>query len=123
MLRLRLKYLLESKGIINPYNFLIRNGFTPNVATRSINGKIEQLKLSHVNKLCTVLHCTPDDLLEWYAGKNEALPDNHPLLSLVRNDKPFNIIGHLNKLSFDQIKEVEQIIAKMSTQGNEKQPE
>jgi hypothetical protein len=123
MLRLRLRYLLESKGIIRPYNFLIRNGFTPNIATRCINGKIEQLKLSHVNKLCTALQCTPDDLLEWYAGENETLPDNHPLLSLVRNDKPFNIIGHINKLSFDQIKEVEQIIAKMSSSGSEMKQE
>ena len=120
MLKFRVRFLLESKGIVNPYNYLIRIGFTPNVASRTLNGKIDQLKLTHINKLCTVLQCTPNDLFEWLPGKDEALPENHPLLNLVRNDKPFHIISHINKLSFDQIKEVEQLIARMSEDGNEK---
>lgn len=110
MLRFRVRYLLESKGIANPYNFLIKSGFTPNVATRTLNGNAEQVKLRYINRLCKVLQCTPDDLFEWYAGKDETLPDNHPLLKLVRNDKPFGIIRHINQLSLDQIKQVEQFI-------------
>lgn len=43
MLHFNLAYLLDSKGIVNPYNFLIKQGLTPNVATRCVRGKIEQL--------------------------------------------------------------------------------
>jgi DNA-binding Xre family transcriptional regulator len=114
MLRLRIHFMLESKGIVNTYNFLVKNGFSPNLATRCAHGKLEQLKLSHINKLCTMLHCTPNDLIEWIADKNEILSDNHPLKTLERKEKPFNMINHLKQLSFDQVKEVQQLISKIS---------
>lgn len=118
MLRFRLRYLLESKGIVLPYNYLIRMGFSHNIATRCLNGKIGQLKLSQVNLLCKTLNLTPNDLLEWHADKDEALPDNHVLRTLERNDKPFGIIKKINKLSYDQIKEVEKLISQLQTDGN-----
>jgi hypothetical protein len=42
-----------------------------------------------------MLHCTPNDLIEWIPDKNEILSDNHPLKTLERKEKPFNIINHL----------------------------
>jgi DNA-binding Xre family transcriptional regulator len=115
MLRFRLHSMLESKGIVNGYRFLIKNGFSPDVATRCANDKIEQLKLSHINTLCTIFHCTPNDLLEWTPGKNEILSDNHPLKTLERKEKPFNIISHIKQLSPDQVKEVEKLISKINS--------
>jgi DNA-binding Xre family transcriptional regulator len=115
MLRLRLRFILESKGIVNPYKFLVKNGFSPDVASRCAHERIEQLKLKHFNKLCTILQCTPNDLLEWVPDKNEVLSDNHPLRTLERQDKPFNIISHIKHLSLDQVKEVEKLISKISS--------
>ena len=118
MLQFRIRFLLESKGIVKPYNFLIKNGFTPNVATRCLQGKIMVLKLSQITRLCTILGCTPNDLLEWVPQTNVSrLPETHPLHTLVRNDKPFNIIDQINHLTLDQIKEVEQLIDTMHTKG------
>jgi DNA-binding Xre family transcriptional regulator len=118
MLRLRIYSILESRGIANAYNFLVKNGFSPNIATRCVHGKLEQLKLSHINKLCTMLHCTPNDLLEWSPDKNEILSDNHPLKTLERKEKPFNMINHLKQLSFAQVKEVQQLISKISASNS-----
>lgn len=115
MLHFRLRYLLETKGITQPYNYLIRLGFTPNVSTRLLNSKMGQLKLSQIQLLCKELHCTPNDLLEFVPSHESILPENHPLLTLVRDDKPFNIIGRINQLSFDEIKEVEQLISKLKS--------
>lgn len=114
MLQFRIRYMLDSKGIVNPYNFLIKNGFTPNVATRLINDKQGQLKLSQVTKLCKLLKCTPNDILKWVDTKDDHLPSDHPLFSLVRNDTPYNIINNINNLSFDQIKEVHQFINRLN---------
>jgi len=58
MLKIRLRFVLESKGITNPYNFLIKNGFTPNIATRYLNGKVDHLKLNYLEKLCKILQFT-----------------------------------------------------------------
>jgi hypothetical protein len=115
MLQLRVRFLLESKGIPNPFNYLIKMGFTPNVATRVLNGKIERIGISQVNRLCTALVCTPNELFAWKPAKDESLSAQHPLLGLIRNDTPFNIIGKIEHLSMDQLKEVEQFISKIKT--------
>lgn len=115
MLQLRVRFLLDSKGIPNPYNYLIRIGFTPNIATRILNRKMEHIRISQINRLCTALICTPDDLFEWTPGKDETLSPDHPLQALIRNDTPFNIIGKISHLSMDQLKEVEQFISKIKT--------
>ncbi len=119
MLQFRIRYLLDSKGIVNPYNFLIKNGFTPNVATRLIHDNQGQLKLSQVTKLCKLLKCTPDDMLKWVGTKDDNLSNDHPLLTLVRTDTPYNIIGDLHNLSLDQIKEVHQFINHLNTPENQ----
>jgi DNA-binding Xre family transcriptional regulator len=117
MLQFSIRYLLEIKGIVNPYNFLIKHGLTPNVATRLLNGKVAQLKLSHISALCRSLHCTPNDLVEWAADHDAPLPENHPLQALVREQVPLNIHGQLRELSFEQLKEVRSLIVKMKEAG------
>ncbi len=123
MLRFRIHFMLETKGIVNAYNYLVKNGFSPNLATRCVNGRIEQLKLSHINKLCTLLRCTPNDLLEWTPDKNDFLSDNHPLKTLERKEKAFNMINHIRQLSFDQVKEVQKLITKISSSNTSTPPE
>jgi DNA-binding Xre family transcriptional regulator len=113
MLQFTVRYLLEIKGIANPYNFLIKHGLTPNVATRLLIGKVAQLKLSHTSALCRSLHCTPNDLVEWVEDHDAPLPENHPLQSLVREQIPLNIRGQLRELSFEQLKEVRSLIVKL----------
>lgn len=116
MLRSRLFYLMDSKGIQNPQKYLINMGFSPGVAFRFLHGKMEQPKLSQIEKLCERLKCTPNDLLEYVPSTGtDVLPEGHPLLSLVRDDQPFHIADKLHHLSFDQIKEVENFIANMNS--------
>ncbi|WP_430973123.1 helix-turn-helix domain-containing protein [Sunxiuqinia rutila] len=118
MLHYNLRYLLEIKGIANPYNFLIKQGLTPNVATRSLNGKITQLKLNHLSAICRALHCTPNDLMEWEDDGQEPLPENHPLQALVREQIPLNIRGQLRELTFNQLKEVRSLITRLKEAEN-----
>lgn len=118
MLRFNLRYLLEAKGIANPFNFLIKNGLTSNVATRCLQGKVEQLKLKHISTICLALHCTPNDLVEWIDDSDKALPNEHPLHSLIKDQTPINIRGQLKHLSMEQIKEVQNLIVKMNASGN-----
>lgn len=117
MLHFNLAYLLDSKGIVNPYNFLIKQGLTPNVATRCVRGKIEQLKLKHISRICLALHCTPNDLLVW-EDSEEPLPAGHPLEALVKDQAPVNIRQELKHLSMEQIKEVQALITRMNSEGD-----
>lgn len=120
MLRFRLRQLMDLRGISQQYNFLIRNGFSPNVATRCINDDISQLKLSHITKLCVALKCTPNDLFEWRPNGNMNINENHPLNDLIRDEKPFHLFSNLNNLSLDQMKEVKQFIESMKSSKSSK---
>lgn len=119
MLQYRIRHLLETKGIVRPFNYLRHLGFTPDIATRLLNGKTGQLKLSQVQLLCKELVCTPNDLLQFVSQQGSVLEEGHPLLTLVRDDKPFNIVGRINKLSFEEIKEVEELITKLKSKKKE----
>ncbi len=119
MLNLRIRFIIESKGIANPYTFLTKHGFTANMAHRYINGKVEHLKLSHLEKFCTILNCTPHDLLEW-VPKEGNYSSSHPLAPLVRNEKVFNILGYINKLPLEQVKELQEFLVKQSLKKEEK---
>lgn len=121
MIQFRVRYLLEAKGISNPYNFLIKIGYTPNVATRLLNGKAAQLKLIHVNRFCMALNCTPNDMLAWRPTGKEVVAPNHQLQALARKDTSYNLIGHLNRLTLNEIKEVENLITEMEEKKTQPQ--
>lgn len=119
MFKIRLRFILESKGIPNPYNFMIKNGFTPNIATRYINGIMDTMNLAYLEKLCLILQCTPHDLLEWVPPKDVKVTDEHPLHPLIRHEKPYDIISHINQLPFDKVKHVQEYIEQLKN-GEEK---
>ncbi|HEX3006829.1 MAG TPA: helix-turn-helix transcriptional regulator [Bacteroidales bacterium] len=117
MLRLRLRYLFNSKGISNPYSYMRKLRFSSNVATRLLNDYADRIELSRLEVLCTKLNCTPNDLLEYIPSPENPLYPGHSLEKLIRNEKEFSIVGELNHLSVDQIKEVEQFISKIKNNG------
>ena len=75
------------RGIERPNNFLVKNGFTPMIASRLLAVGLTNVKVSSVGKLCELLNCTPNDLFDWRPSGNTTLPENHALRSLVREDR------------------------------------
>lgn len=110
MFKLRLKFILESKGIVSPYKYMIKNGFTPNTTLRYINGQVDLMNLAYLEKLCLMLQCTPHDLLEWVPSDGTTVSEDHPLNALIRKDKAYDIVSHINKLSLSEIKKVQEYI-------------
>lgn len=83
MLYSNIKRLFEIRGIKNPKRFLTDNGFSQHSAYNIVNMRFTSLRLNVVEKLCILLSCTPNDLLEWTKPKNSNIPDSHPLHSLA----------------------------------------
>ena len=67
MLVWNLKKGFAARNVDKPYSWLVRQGFSPGVASRMSTGKTDKISLKHLEKLCLVLNCTPNDLLEWKA--------------------------------------------------------
>ncbi len=86
MLSLNLYPIFKARGIERPYTFLVKAGLTPHSANVLLNSKTKVFKLEHVEKLCLLLKCEPNDLLVWYPDKNELIADDHPLTKLKHDE-------------------------------------
>ena len=110
MMQLNLQRIFKARGISQPYKFLVQNGFVPFTAHKYKNSKVEHIRLDHIEKLCVILNCTPNDILEWMP--DDLLDDTptHPLQKIrVRNKKP-DLNKLLSKYSLEKLEEIEQLI-------------
>ena len=83
MLFLNVKRILDMRGISRPFTYLLNNGFIRSTAQRFIRGEVEQIRLDHLEQLCLLLNCSPNDLLGWRPNNNTKVSENHPLQALA----------------------------------------
>jgi DNA-binding Xre family transcriptional regulator len=88
MLTLHLTPIFRARGIERPYTFLVKAGFTPHSANTLLNSKSKTFRLDHIEKLCIILKCEPNDLLSWYPNNNTIIPDDHPIVKLKHGESP-----------------------------------
>lgn len=62
--------VMLAKRKMNVSELADKVGFTMANVSLLKNGKIKALKISTLNKLCTVLDCQPGDLLEYVPGED-----------------------------------------------------
>lgn len=112
MLNFNFTRIFKARGIDKPFTFLVKAGYSASFATRVVNNKVRQLNLVEIEKLCVILQCTPNELLEWIPGQNYNAEQGHPLSSLQRigNDSRINRI--LYTIPVDRLPEIEQLILK-----------
>jgi DNA-binding Xre family transcriptional regulator len=111
MLLLNLKRIFKARGIDQPYKFLVKSGFVPFTAHKYKNSKVEQIRLDHIEQLCILLNCTPNDIFEWMPNDLLDDRDDHPLQVIRRREKKIEIAKMLSKLSLSRLEEVEKILA------------
>jgi len=111
MLQINLTRIFKARGIDQPYKFLVQNGFVPFTAHKYKNGKVEHIRLDHIEKLCVILNCTPNDILEWMP--NDLLDDtpNHPLQKIRIRNKKLEINKMLSHFSLEKLEEIEKMLA------------
>ena len=112
MLSLNLKPVFKARGIEKPYTFLVKAGFPSYTAHNLLNSKTVTFRLRHIDKLCTILNCRPDDLLVWTPNRNEKLADSHPLTRLKKQNIDNNWQETLKTMPLDQLNEIASIINK-----------
>jgi hypothetical protein len=79
MLKYNVLNLMRVRGVVHPYAFLVKNGFTRGVAQRIAGGKMVAISPWNVERLCVVLKCLPSDLYCWTADKGEDDTESNPL--------------------------------------------
>jgi DNA-binding Xre family transcriptional regulator len=112
MLRFNFTRILKARGIDRPFSYLVKIGYSGNFATRLAHNRMKRLDLTHVEKLCELFQCTPNDLLEWVPESKDQNSDKHPLISLKRIDKVVELTHMLSSIPLDKISEIENMIRK-----------
>ena len=98
MLKLQIKELCRLRGIKTPLAALIKIGISHHVAFNYLKGNKKNLSLKHIEMLCKLLRCTPNDLFAWTpTNKAEDYPEN-PLQKIREQAVPDlqSIIGGLS---------------------------
>lgn len=110
MIQLNLKRIFKARGIEQPYRFLVKSGFVPFTAHKYKNGKVEHIRLDHIEQLCILLNCTPNDIFDWIP--NDLLDDrpDHPLQKIRRREKKIEINKLLMGMPLEKLEEIERMI-------------
>jgi DNA-binding Xre family transcriptional regulator len=98
------------RKIDKPHLALVKNGFAKSSATNLLNYVSRRLTIEHVEKLCLLLNCTPNDLFEWRSGKNETLDERHPLNALKRADKSESLTELINKIPVEKLAQIDDFL-------------
>ena len=112
MLAFNFTRIFKARGIDKPFSYLVKGGYSDNFATRIVNNRMQRLNLTDIEKLCELLQCTPNDLLEWIPDSKDSTNDNHPLISIKRSNKVFQLTQILNSVPLDKLSEIENLIKK-----------
>jgi DNA-binding Xre family transcriptional regulator len=109
MLQFNFNRLFKAKGIDKPTSYLIRNGYSDNFATKVVHNNFRRLNLDDVERLCELLSCTPNDMLQWIPDKDADLT-THPLAPILHTEKVMDLSRTLNSVPFSKLLEIEKII-------------
>ena len=104
MLRFNLKKIYRMRGIHKPMKFLQRHGFSYSKAYSLAHNRMNAVRLDNLEKLCFLLNCTPNDLLEWKPTLPEHNVENHPMLKLMPKED-FNFLEIIKDIPPEQIPE------------------
>jgi DNA-binding Xre family transcriptional regulator len=75
--------LFAARGIGNPRAALIKAGISARSAHSILHERKAHIRFDHLERLCMLLHCTPNDLLQWHPDERHFVPDSHPLQALA----------------------------------------
>ncbi|NJK86876.1 MAG: helix-turn-helix transcriptional regulator [Bacteroidales bacterium] len=118
MLKFNFYRLLKARGIERPFSYLVKNGFSSNLATRIARNQVYSLNLTSLERYCDFFHCTPNDLLEWIPGANDINIEQHHLFSLRRTHEVNNLLKLMHSIPQEKLEKIKEYIAKEIEENN-----
>jgi len=116
MIYLNIKRLLDMRGIRQQFSYLVKNGFIGSTAHRFINGEERQIHLDHLERLCVLLNCSPNDLFGWTADKNMSVAENHPLQALSKPKKVPPLNELVNDIPIEKLDKIAELLNQLKNE-------
>lgn len=111
MLFLNLTPIFKIRGIEKPYTFLVKGGFSAHSATTILNYRTRTFRLDHIELLCDILVCEPNDLLAWTPEKGKKYSENCPLSKLELQPLDTKLLETFSTMTYKELKEVTKTIS------------
>lgn len=92
---------------------MVNNGINRQTTNNLLKQTTSVVKLDHIQLLCRILNCTPNDLFEWEDDAANPLPATHSLNDLKRTMTAQNILQMAKDVPLN---EVERLIDARKTQ-------
>jgi DNA-binding Xre family transcriptional regulator len=105
MLILDITPIIKARGIEKPYTYLVKAGFTRHASTSILNSKTSVFRLDHIEKICLILNCEPNDILVWKPDPNVKYAENNSLNILLQKETNETWKETASKLTYKQLKE------------------
>ncbi len=106
MLSLNLTPIFKARGIEKPFSFLVKAGISPRSATTIIDSSTRSFRLDHIELLCRILVCEPNDLLLWAPDKDQQYSKDHPLFNLPQQDSMTDMKETMATIPYKKLKEI-----------------
>ena len=110
MLKFDPRRVFGLRGIRKDLTFLMKNGVGRSTASNLLNFNVAYVKIEHLEKLCLLLRCTPNDLFDWKPPKDTVIDDAHPLNSLKRVSKPKDLADMVSYIPLEKLEQIEGLL-------------
>ena len=110
MLVFNLSRIMALRGISQQFGFLVNRGFHRTIANNLANDRAANIKIAHLEKLCRLLNCTPNDLFEWKPDQNETLAETHALHNLKREKPAPRISQIMKEIPVEKLDKIEDLL-------------
>ena len=110
MLKLNLHRVFALRGVEKPLKVMMQVGISRATASNLLNNNVESINSTHLEKLCEMLNCEPNDLYQWIPSANARDTENHPLKNLRRTQSVQQISEMLKNIPLDKISQIESLL-------------
>jgi DNA-binding Xre family transcriptional regulator len=105
--------MFRRRGIDKPHRALVKAGISAATATKILNTHSVRLTIDHLETLCRLLNCTPNELFIWRPDKNEAANDNLALKALAADTSKQNISEIVKTAPLEKLTQIEKILSEL----------
>lgn len=112
MIYFNVSEVCKTRQIERPFTFLVKAGISAHVANDILNSNSRSIRLDHIQKLCEILYCEPNDLFAYKPNDTNKLQETHPLNKLIPKQSDFNWSQTMKTIPLEQIKEIAELLKK-----------
>jgi DNA-binding Xre family transcriptional regulator len=106
--------MFQQRNIERPFNFLVKSGISRNIAERIAGDAYYKIDPVVLESVCVLLHCTPNELFEWFPNTPAQDTPDHPLASLKAKPANSRVLEMLGKIPVDKFDLLEKAISEIT---------